>query len=805
MKNILKKKTFAAFCAAVMITATGTTGVNVYRNAHIGAGITASAAESYEMTVSARKYGLVTPAEAVLIRRGNIEIKKLDWDSFVKGYSFKAQSDTTVEITYNDGVLVFNAYTGELISNTRKCGISREKFYVDGNSFTTYEKDGTYPLAENGLTNGTNSALFVLSTKRNANGTSYIYKNSDSVAGYYSTYEILNGLEFDYTEGTDIYFIFHLGNEAHQSVVKYDIVSGKVISKSYYSKTMNNIPVEAAMFPNEKGYSKAEVTTNFLDGSQHLFTDSEGIVIDEDGDMKAEKIMFTEDEIKEGTSVIWQNTGFSPSSEHYLDLYGYLRIKFFYDNGDYAEYALIGDKAVVLESQRYIEPVYNSNNELVTDIYDNPIYKGTDENGNPVVSNETLGLEEKDYNYTVEVYEGSKIIRQLDKIDFELTDYRIGNYNADKHYYVRVLLENGQDSIYYRFYPEISGWVKRIETSETPAANCQISPVSFPTEYAACNVAYSGKNIMNCTADEFAKGSKFFTMITGNCMDYTVTFESEKEAPVYTYIGIDAEPFNDAAPSETLCSRGELTSITIKPSETNLPYSIDKPVYHIKGSTESGKQIEGDAFPVLNDGTSFIELPDGTYDITDAKSGLTETIIVDHDNNRTPVDNESDTVINSDENTEIVISPKDIFEYTVKSPDGKIVAEGNVADGDFDTADDIDSDMTVFPYFEYETVKGIGNSSDPDDIVRKSGYAVITSDDSIEFKSVIKGDVNLDGKVNVSDLVTAQKYLLNALDEKETYTIDSFIAFDVCPDGRNDVFDMIAERHIVAESMSDNK
>lgn len=777
MKNNFKKKTLAAFCAAVMITATGTADLNVFGNRYTVSGITASAAESYEMTVSARKYGLVTPAETVLIRRGNIEIKKLDWDGFVKGYSFKAQSDTTVEITYNDGVLVFNAYTGELISNTRKCGISREKFYVDGSSFTTYEKDGNYPLAENGLTNGTNAALYILSTKRNADGTSYVYKNSVG-AGYFSSYEIIQGLEFDYTEGTDIYFIFHLEKEAHQSVIKYDVASEKVVSASYYNKIMNTVPVEAAMFPNEKGYSRAEVTTNFLDGSQHLFIASEGIVIDEDGDMKAEKIMFTEDDIKGSTSVIWQNTGFSASSEHYLDLYGYLRIKFFYDNGDYAEYALIGDKAVILEAHRNIESVGNENGEPVTDIYGNIVYSGTDEKGDPVVSNETLGLEEKDYDYTVEVYEGSKIIKELDKIDFELTDYTIENYDRSRHYYVRVLLENGTDSIYYRFCPEVSGWVKRIDTSETPAANCQISPVSFPTEYTACNIAYSGKDILKCTANEFSKGSKSFTMVTENCMDYTVVFENEVEAPVYTYIGIDAEPFNDTAPSETLCKKDELTGITVKPHDPAPDYSVDEPVYHIKGVTEDEKKIEGDVFPVLSDGTSFIELPDGTYTITDVKSGLSEIIITDHDNDRELTGDEGGTLVNDNDNTEIIISPKEIFEYTVKSPDGKILAEGNVADNAFDTADDI---------------------------VRKSGYAVIGKDGSIDFKSVIKGDVNLDGKVNVSDLVTAQKYLLNSLDVKDTYTLDNFIAFDVCPDSRNDVFDMITERRIVIEAMADNK
>ena len=96
------------------------------------------------------------------------------------------------------------------------------------------------------------------------------------------------------------------------------------------------------------------------------------------------------------------------------------------------------------------------------------------------------------------------------------------------------------------------------------------------------NVAYSGKDILNCTAEEFAKGSKSFIIVTENYTDYTVVFASESEEPVYTYIGIDAEPFNDAAPSETLCSSEDLTGIAVKPAEPASNYSVDELVYRTR-------------------------------------------------------------------------------------------------------------------------------------------------------------------------------------------------------------------------------
>lgn len=45
------------------------------------------------------------------------------------------------------------------------------------------------------------------------------------------------------------------------------------------------------------------------------------------------------------------------------------------------------------------------------------------------------------------------------------------------------------------------------------------------------NFSYLYLLLLNITADEFSKGSKSFIMVTENCMDYTVAFESES-API---------------------------------------------------------------------------------------------------------------------------------------------------------------------------------------------------------------------------------------------------------------------------------
>lgn len=64
-----------------------------------------------------------------------------------------------------------------------------------------------------------------------------------------------------------------------------------------------------------------------------------------------------------------------------------------------------------------------------------------------------------------------------------------------------------------------------------------------------------------------------------------------------------------------------------------------------------------------------------------------------------------------------------------------------------------------------------------------------------KLKATKKGDVNLDGSVNVADMVHLQRYLLGA-----NKNLNSWKAGDICEDGKINVFDLVELRQIVAEN-----
>lgn len=64
-----------------------------------------------------------------------------------------------------------------------------------------------------------------------------------------------------------------------------------------------------------------------------------------------------------------------------------------------------------------------------------------------------------------------------------------------------------------------------------------------------------------------------------------------------------------------------------------------------------------------------------------------------------------------------------------------------------------------------------------------------------KLKATRKGDVNLDGTVNVADMVNLQRYLLGA-----NKNLNSWKAGDTCEDGKINVFDLVELRQIVAEN-----
>lgn len=136
-----KMKRFASVCAAAMMKATvsvSMAGAELFANP--SAVITASAAAS-QFTVSAERYGLSVPAESVSVQRNGIVIRDMTWKDFVTGTSVLSQTDSTlVVLQYSDGTLKLNAYTGEVVSNTRKSGVYRDKFCLTNEVFAQFAK-----------------------------------------------------------------------------------------------------------------------------------------------------------------------------------------------------------------------------------------------------------------------------------------------------------------------------------------------------------------------------------------------------------------------------------------------------------------------------------------------------------------------------------------------------------------------------------------------------------------------------------------------------------------------------------------
>lgn len=805
-----RMKQFASVCvAAMMMSAVSVdmAGIGMFRNT--AAGITASAAAS-TITVSAEKYGLSVPADSVSVQRNGIVIRDMTWKEFVSGTSVISQTDSTlVVLQYFDGTLELNAYTGEVVSNTRKSGVYRDKFYIAKEVFADFAKSSEsstvidpFITPDSGEYKGEstylakNFELYVVTTERDSeNHRSITYLNDTP----YTTDDLRNGsLEFDYPTGEKVYLVYgytpYLNTPGAAAVpwtgfvAEYDVKSQSIVNW-YQSVTVpTNVYFSPDSFPTEQGYESVVVT-----GHNMLVSNCEyGTIVTNNSSPYIKSVTYTQDEFVTGGCYV--NT--------INALYGYMteidelvKVRFNYADGSYSEYAVVGDTfSELINEERTIEKsdsdviqhITDNPDDSAKDVYDNPLYDAVDENGNLQISNELLNTPERDYNYSVEIYRGAELIKTLSKADYEDTTTKI-EYDGVSNYYVKVYLENGIDYTAHRFYPCFESWVQRVDTEQTPMIQQQVSAIDFPTEYNECDVYYSGKSILNLTAEDFGK-SGTFSQITNMSANYAVVFHTDGGDTEYTYIGIDAEPLGNV-PSETLCKKEDLSEIVLHPSDDVNVTEPDKPVFHVDGKTETGEHISGDVFPVLSDGTAVVELPDGDYTVTDLTSGLTTDITVDKDNSEDGTHGNDMTDVGGTPVVEAV--PEQINRITVKAPDGTVIlnddASGSVQDLNPDKLDDS-------PYFEYKAVNGIANSVNDGDRTTEHGYFIVEDDEITVIGDVLKGDVNLDGKVDVLDAVTAQKYLHQ--DKKLKFKAANYIAMDVHGDGIDNIYDFVTLKQI---------
>ena len=94
---------------------------------------------------------------------------------------------------------------------------------------------------------------------------------------------------------------------------------------------------------------------------------------------------------------------------------------------------------------------------------------------------------------------------------------------------------------------------------------------------------------------------------------------------------------------------------------------------------------------------------------------------------------------------------------------------------------------------EYSELDGIAITAYSGDIAFSNPKILVKSEKSEEIS--VKGDVNSDGKFDIADLVTFEKWLLAVPDAE----LSDYDAADVCADGKLDVFDMILMKKLLIE------
>ena len=780
MKNTtsLARKT-AAFAAAMMIVLSGagtaalTTGTSV--NPVV---MTASAADTYKVTQ--QTFGMKTPANSVKVYHGNVLVQEATWENLLEGFTVTGANNTVV-LEYDDGNLTFDV-TGHLIENTRESGISREEFHV---SYDTVANMGVTP-------DGNTVLCYVISTARNAQTgrvgvdlypTNAEMKTPDLIFNEKNT----PLLTFDYEEGTDIYLMAMGRNEGH--LMKYDMESQTTTGTNVFIK-QGSIGNKAKFAPDKfivpDGFDSVTVQT------------SKGIVVSNNDYGYADNsksVLYTPAEWTTGKASVDFSAGQLTDAINEM-----IQVKFHYENGSEIFYSYLCDTAY-MDSWNFA-PTYlvNADNIPVTDNTGKEALDGRDENtGNPIVTDEVLGVEPQEGDYTVTVFKGAEPIETMTGKQFENGKYEIPDYSPDDNYYVKVEYADGSgDYKMFRYNDEIGGaWEQRVDTKETPEITLPVDLSTFPEECAGGFATENGKTVADWSAEEFTSGAKELTVPTKDSDDFGFTFSYPKGSEEYVLVGIDPE----------LKNTNGSKNYTPVPVDTTANAG-DK--IHVTGTTEDGKPVDFEKTIAKGEEDKPVLLPDGTYTVANETTGIRDEVTADGDNSENSAGSVgTDGKYNNDgesgekKGDEAVLNlttPENINHFRITAPDGTLIDEGSVEDGVFDNIADVNAkkeDITGQPYVQYEFTVGQTNSTDPEALKEESGYVIDVDVDGdfvkVSADGLLKGDMNLDGKVSLKDVVMMQKYLHG----KEVPKFASFINADMNDDGNVNVFDFCLLKKVI--------
>lgn len=445
----------------------------------------------------------------------------------------------------------------------------------------------------------------------------------------------------------------------------------------------------------------------------------------------------------------------------------------------------------------------------------NNFYGGKLEDGSPLFANDFLRDESGNIitPSIVTLYEGATPLLSYtsDKLN-NLKAFKIPNYDPNKTYMVEAVNNSMNTySSWYKLDPKTGEWILRVDTSKTPIVDLEISGDILTNELAGGEViANKGKDNRNFSESDFVNGFKFDDMDITNGMDDQIVFnyDTGDKNPdttgdaVYVILGID--PVYDALHSTDSNSNDKVKKNKVGNIQTNAKAGD---ILNVIGELEDGTQVNKD-IPITEDNQT-IPLWEGQYVVTSKDNALIANADVDQypdtDGKIREDSSDFDSVNNSNGSNYVinVSEPELVHTYSLDAIDGTHIDSGEIDDDALDNINDTNLDSyddaaKYGKYIKYEERNGVGNSIDPLKNGSEKGYAVVNPDGTItkvNIDNVVLGDVNLDGSVNLLDVIALQKYALNITPFSD---MRQFIQADVTQDGEVDVFDLAVLKKMIA-------
>lgn len=427
-----------------------------------------------------------------------------------------------------------------------------------------------------------------------------------------------------------------------------------------------------------------------------------------------------------------------------------------------------------------------------------------DKDGNPVI----------DYLSNIDhgdawVIKDTNVIQELSAGDLKNSIPYLDDYDSSATYFIKVGIdESNTEFLYYRYNPRSGWWDFRVNTKDTPMYGAEMNITNYPDEMAggimynkkSSSGKYDGNEYEKWTEEEFSESGKKIQILT-NSTNYTYTsfFDYGTQGGIYyQYVGIDPIPvyaYGDRA-------NGPLVDRSGVPSNAEAGDIIE-----IEGTDPNGKHVHFEVTQEFDN--DDVPCGVGDYTIVNKSKGLQSDV---EDGEAAPpyYDEVTDRdVLNLSEAVEQ-------HTFVIRDMKGELVTDGDLKNPSKFTLDNLIEDIGMpekqiewfktEPYYAFESVSGVINSSNPDDYLIDTGYFIFdnskdakTGDIVRVYTTGVEGDVNQDGEFSIADLVFEQKYLLNALEEP--FQMENFIASNVCKDNSADVFDMVILRQMLIKEL----